>query len=302
MLLSGVTTAILNTINDGCYRETSMVTIGEMNRLTVCDQRRLGTYLDAGELGEVLLPQQDGPADCKVGDELEVFVYVDSDGTLVAAATRPLALLGQVALLRVVAVEPVGAFLDWGLRKELLLPFGEQLAPVKPGQQCLVYLYRDPHSGRIAASQKLDRFLDNYPPAYKRHQAVELVIAEHTDIGYKAVVNHAHWGVLYDDEVFQPLHYGQQIRGYIKKVRPDGKIDLYLHQPGYGKVEGVAAEILERLRESDGFLPLNDKSPPQAIYAAFGVSKKAFKLGISALYRERLIRIGDDGLHLLERG
>lgn len=277
-----------------------MAEIGRLNRLRVVKQRDHGIYLDGDELGEILLPLRYVPEKCEVGDMLEVFVYVDSDDTLVATTKRPLAMVGEFACLKVVSVAQHGAFLDWGLMKDLLVPFGEQLGKMEVGRSYIVYLYLDHDTDRIAASQKIDKFLDRWPARYRRHQPVSLLIAGRTDLGYKAIVDNAHWGVLYRDEVFQPLQYGQRITGYIKQVREDGKVDLLLDRPGYGKIEGVAADILERLRSAGGFLPLHDKSPPELIYDTFGVSKKSFKLGISTLYRERLITIGDDGIRLTD--
>jgi predicted RNA-binding protein (virulence factor B family) len=276
-----------------------MAEIGKTGRLTVVKLRDHGVYLDGGELGEILLPLRYKPERCEVGDRLEVFVYVDSDDTLVATTETPLAQVGCFASLKAVSVNDYGAFLDWGLKKDLLLPFAEQTGRIIPGKHYLVRVYLD-NSERLAASQKLEKFLDKKPPEYRRHQAVSLIIAEQTDIGYKAIVDHAHWGVLYRDEVFRPLRYGQAITGYIRKVRPDGKIDLMLQQPGYGKTDSVADDILAGLRAEGGFLPLHDKSPPEAIYARFGISKKAFKLGLSALYRERLILIEENGIRLSE--
>lgn len=283
----------------GNEADTKVVEIGKTDRLKVVKVRDHGVYLDGGELGEILLPNRYVPETCSEGDALEVFVYVDSDDTLVATTEQPRAQVGQFAYLKVVSVSEYGAFLDWGLKKDLLVPFAEQVGEMVTGRSYIVRIYLD-NSERIAASQKLDKFLGRQPPRYRRHQPVSLLIAERTDIGYKAIINDAHWGVLYQDEVFQPLRYGQRATGYIRKVRPDGKIDLLLQQPGYGKTDSVADAILERLRAEGGFLPLHDKSPPEAIYAMFGVSKKAFKLGVSALYRERLISIEKDGLRLIE--
>jgi len=273
--------------------------IGKSDRLQVVKVRDHGIYLDGGELGEILLPLRYVPEGCSEGDTLSVFVYVDSDDTLVATTEQPRAEVGQFAYLKVVSVGEYGAFLDWGLKKDLLVPFAEQTTEMITGRSYIVRIYLD-NSERIAASQKLDKFLDRQQPHYRRHQPVALLIAERTDIGYKAIIDNAHWGVLYEDEVFQPLHYGQRITGYIKKVRPDGKIDLLLQQPGYGKTDSVADAILARLQAEGGFLALHDKSAPEAIYAAFGVSKKAFKLGVSALYRERRITIEKDGLRLVD--
>lgn len=285
--------------NIGNLAEENVAEIGKTDRLKIVKIRDHGVYLDGAELGEILLPRRYMPENCDEGDTLEVFVYMDSDDTLVATTEKPRAQLGQFAYLKVVSVSEYGAFLDWGLRKDLLVPFAEQVGEMVTGRYYIVRIYLD-NSGRIAASQKLDRFLDRQPPRYRRHQPVALLIAERTDIGYKAIVDNAHWGVLYQDEVFQPLRYGQRVTGYIKKVRADGKIDLFLQEPGYGKTDAVADAILERLRNEGGFLPLHDRSPPEAIYAMFGISKKAFKLGISALYRERRITLEKEGLRLIE--
>ena len=279
-----------------------MTEIGKINTLGVVKVRDHGVYLDGGELGEILLPLRYVPEGCAVGDELAVFVYADSDDTLVATTQRPRAMAGQFAYLKVVAVGQYGAFLDWGLMKDLLVPFSEQIGKMEEGRSYIVRVFLDEATERLAASQKIDKFLDRYPPRYRHGQAVDLLIAGQTDLGYKAIVDNAHWGVLYEAEVFKPLRYGQRVKGYIKRVREDGKIDLSLQQPGYARIDGVAADILARLRREGGFIPLHDKSPPEDIYAMFGVSKKAFKLGISALYRERLIRIEKDGLHLGDEG
>jgi predicted RNA-binding protein (virulence factor B family) len=276
-----------------------LAAIGKRNRLAVVKLCDHGAYLDGGELGEILLPRRYLPAACTVGDTLEVFVYLDSEDLPVATTEQPQAQVGQAACLKVVAVSDYGAFLDWGPEKDLLVPFAEQRVEMVVGRAYIVFLYLD-NSGRIAASQKLDKFLGRRPPRYRRHQPVELLIAERTDIGYKAIVENAHWGVLYHDELFQPLHYGQRLTGYIKKVRHDGKIDLLLQPPGQSKRQPVAEAILERLRAEGGFLAVHDKSPPETIYAMFGVSKKAFKLGVAALYRERRITIEKDGLRLNE--
>ncbi len=278
-----------------------MAEIGKTGRLKIVRMHDHGIYLDGGELGEILLPPRFAPKHCVVGDTLEAFIYVDTDDTLVATTEKPKAEVGRFACLKVASVSPYGAFLDWGLKKDLLVPFAEQRGEMVAGRAYIVRLYLD-NSGRIAASQKLDKFLDRQPPHYHRHQKVQLLIADTTDMGYKAIVDDTHWGLLYRDEVFQPLHYGQHVTGYIGRVRPDGKIDLLLQQPGYSKTEAIAEAILARLRSEGGFLPLHDKSPPEEIYAIFGVSKKAFKLGISALYRERRITIEKDGLRLNQTG
>jgi predicted RNA-binding protein (virulence factor B family) len=203
-----------------------------------------------------------------------------------------------VAWLKVVSINYIGAFLDWGLPKNLLVPFSEQHHEMEVGKSYLVKLFLD-DKGRIAATTKLDEWLEEESVDFKPGQKVSLIIADKTDLGYKAVVNNSHWGLLYKNEVFQPLRKGQKLEGYIKQIRDDKKIDLMLHEPGYGKVESLTDKILSRLKQNDGYLNLSDKSPPEAIYEAFGVSKKVFKQAIGALYKKQLIRIETDGIRLV---
>lgn len=269
-----------------------------MNTLAVARVRDSGIYLDGGALGEILLPPREAPHSLKVGERLAVFVYVDSDGTLLATPDRPLAMAGEFAYLKVLSLTRHGAFLDWGLKKNLLVPYGEQNGRMEEGRSYIVYLYLEPDTRRIAGSAKLDRFLDHEPPYYERGQPVELVICEHTDIGYKAIVDHRYWGVIHDDDLFETVRYGERRKGYIKKLRDDGKIDLQLQPVGYARIDGIAAGILEKLRDSGGFMPVGDKTPPETIQLLFGVSKKSFKLALSALYRERLIIIEKEGIRL----
>ncbi|HEY0634650.1 MAG TPA: S1-like domain-containing RNA-binding protein [Gammaproteobacteria bacterium] len=274
------------------------VVIGKMNTLTVARVRDSGIYLDGGVSGEVLLPPREAPPACQVGDRLELFVYVDSDGTLLATPQRPFALAGEFAYLKVLSLTPHGAFLDWGLKKNLLVPYGEQNGRMEEGRSYIVYLYREPDTQRIAASAKLERFIDTEWPPYQRGEQVDLLICEHTDLGYKAIVDHRHWGVLHDEDVFETLRYGDRRTGYIKKVRDDGKLDLMLHPAGYAKIDTIAAMILEKLRSSGGYLPVGDKTPPETIQQLFGISKKSFKQALSALYRERLITLEKEGIRL----
>lgn len=276
-----------------------MAELGILNTLTVLRKGSYGVILDGCALGDVLLPLREAPEPCAVGDSLEVFVYIDSDDTVVATAQRPLAQVGEFALMKVASMTEYGAFLDWGLHKNLLVPFAEQNGTMTVGRSYVVRVYRDKRTGRIVGSARLDKFLDRTPVDYTPRQAVDLLMCEHTDIGYKAIINQRHWGVLHDTDVFQPLRYGQRLTGYIKKLREDGKIDLVLQPPGYAKVEGIAGELLEKIKAAGGFINVTDKSAPEIIYARFGVSKKAFKQAVSALYRERLITIEDDGLRLV---
>lgn len=278
-----------------------MVQIGRTNKLEVIREVGFGVYLDGGALGGILLPKRYVPEGCKLGDRLDVFVYMDSDEFPVAITESPKVQVGQVASLKVASVEQVGVFLDWGLPKDLFLPYSE-LRRKEPevGQQLLVYVYLD-NSGRICASACLDRHIDKEPAHYERNQQVDLVIAAETDLGYKAVINGRHWGVIYHNEVFRKLRTGYKTRGFIKQVRPDGKIDLALDKPGYAKVDRLQQQILHHLDTQAGFSPLNDKSAPEQIYSTYGISKKAYKMAIGGLYRQRLITIESDGIRLAEQ-
>lgn len=280
--------------------ETPMVKLGEYNTLTVVKIVPFGIYLDGGELGEVLMPSRYVPRNCAVGDRLEVFLYLDSEDLPIATTQRPLAQVGQCACLKVVAVSRVGAFLDWGLEKDLLLPFSEQKKPAQEGESVIVCLYLDRETHRIVASAKLDKFLDKYEVDLQRGDKVKLLIAGQTDLGYKAVVNDLYWGVLYRDEVFRPLNYGELTEGYVKKVRPDEKIDLFLQRPGYAKDDALSALIMQTLQKAGGFLPVTDKSPPEEIARLFGVSKKKYKMAVGALFKQRRLSIDKDGLRLVK--
>jgi predicted RNA-binding protein (virulence factor B family) len=275
-----------------------MVTLGKTYTLDVVKSVDFGFYLDAKNLGEVLLPSKHAPSNLKVGDSLEVFLYLDSEDRPVATTQRPKAQVGEFAYLTVVAVTDVGAFLDWGLDKDVLVPFAEQHRPLEVGHSYLVYLYLDKIHGRITASSKIDHFLnDDKPHNFKPQQAVNLIIANSTDLGYKAIINHSHWGVLYKDEVHQRLSFGQNKKGFIKRIRPDGKIDLSL-QGGKETRDKYAKIILIYLNNHNGFAPVHDKTNPQVISKLFGMSKGAFKKAIGGLYKQRIISIEKDGIRL----
>lgn len=278
-----------------------MVTIGQSYELKVVKFLSFGAYLDAGELGEVLLPLKYIPEDLSVGDLIPVFLYLDSEDRPVATTQKPKAKVGEFAYLKVVDSSHVGAFLDWGLEKDLLVPFSEQHIPLEVGHSYLVYLYLDRVDARIAASAKIDKFIDdNEPHDFKVHQAVNLIIANSTDLGFKAIINHRHWGVLYKDEIFQRLSFGQSIKGFIKKVRSDGKIDLIL-QKGKEARDKNSQLILDYLQTENGFAAVHDKSDPQLIAKLFGMSKGAFKKTIGNLYRQRIIRIEKEGIYLIDK-
>ncbi|KKO46165.1 GntR family transcriptional regulator [Arsukibacterium ikkense] len=275
-----------------------MIALGTLNTLTVKKQVKFGFYLDGLSWGEILLPNNVAPAGLEVGTELTVFLYLDSEDQLIATTEKPAIMVGQVAMLPVVAVTKVGAFLNWGLKKDLLVPFSEQQIPLKEGQKYLVYCYVD-LSNRIVASTKLDRHLHKTEPRYNIGDKVEIIISEQTDIGYKVVVNQLHWGVLYKNEVFKPLRRGDQSHAYIVKVRDDGKIDLRLTATTYKQAQELTEQILTKLQQNGGKLALTDKSSPELIYAAFGVSKKAYKQAIGSLYKDKKIVILDAGIMLV---
>ena len=272
-----------------------MAQLGKMNRMKVVKIRDFGVYLDAGPLGEILLPNRVVPKNCREGDEVEAVIYLDSEDKLIASTEKPLAQVGECACLKVVSTGPVGAFLDWGLPKDLLVPFNEQQTPLKEGQSVVCCLYLD-NTNRIAASSKLNRHLNKSNPKYDKHQEVDLLIADKTDLGVKAVINNRHWGLIFKDELFKPVRYGQQTKGYIKQVRPDGKIDLHLQQPGYGALDELSSNILTHLDRNQGFAALTDKSPADDISRLFGVSKRKFKMAIGGLYKKKLIVIEDTGI------
>jgi len=277
-----------------------MISIGQIYELEVVKLVAFGAYLDAKNFGEVLLPNKNAPENMAVGDLVEVFLYLDSEGRYVATNAAPKAVVGEFAYLKVVDVTDVGAFLDWGLDKDLFVPFAEQHRPMEVDHSYLVYIYLG-IDNRIVASSKVDKFLDDEKPHdFKPQQAVDLIIANSTDLGYKAIINHSHWGVLYKDEVHQRLSFGQYKKGFIKHIRPDGKIDLSL-QGGQETRDKYAKIILKYLHKKEGFAPVHDKSDPQLISDLFGMSKGAFKKAIGGLYKQRIISIEKDGIRLLEK-
>jgi hypothetical protein len=259
-----------------------------------------GVYLDGEQLGEILLPNRYVPRGTIAGEMIEVFVHFDSQDRLVATTETPDARVGDFAFLRVVSVNPrLGAFLDWGLSKDLLLPDREQARPVRTGDWVVAHVFIDPKSGRIVASTRLNRFLDRAAPAFREGQAVQLLVYDETDMGFKAIVDQTHTGLLYHTDLAAPLSIGQSTPGYIRRVREDGKIDLGLDPAGYQRVASVADKVRAALEANGGRLAYNDESSPEEIRAAFGVSKKAFKQAIGALYRDEVIRIEAHGIRLV---
>lgn len=277
-----------------------MIEAGKYNILRAERETESGFYMDGENLGEILLPGAYMPANLGVGDTLEVFVYYDSEDRLVATTEDAFCEVGDFVMLEVLEVNEIGAFLNWGLKKDLLVPFKEQKVKMTPRSWHIVYVYIDEKSNRIAASAKIDKFLSNDVPEYKPGEEVELFICQSTPMGFKAIINGKHWGMLYESEVFQPLSKGEYIKGYINKVREDGKIDLRLYRDGVKKSEITQSLILEYLKQKDGFISITDKSPSEDIYETFGISKKNFKMSIGILYKERKISLEENGIRLIE--
>lgn len=278
-----------------------MVEIGRINKLTIKRKLDYGAHLDGGESGDILLPKKYVPKKCQPGDEVEVFVYVDREERLRATTQKPYVTVGQFAKLRVVANSSSGAYLDWGLQKDLLVPKREQHAKMEEGKSYVVFVFLDKKTNHITASSKLDKFLDLQSPNYDEGEEVDLFICYKTDLGYKAVVNNSHWGMVYKNEVFQKLHIGQQLKGYIKIIREDLKIDISLQQSGYQRVDNISQSILKTIKDLGGSIAVTDKSPPEDIYSLFGVSKKTFKKAIGALYKKKLIIIDTNGIKLAQK-
>jgi predicted RNA-binding protein (virulence factor B family) len=278
-----------------------MADIGKFNTLKIAKAVDFGLYLDGGDLGEILLPRRYVSEGVKAGNSVEVFLYFDSDDRLIATTEKPLARVGDFAFLEVVAVNAVGAFLNWGLSKDLFVPFSEQRPPMKAGRKYVVFVYFDNASRRIAATAKIEKHLSKQPAPFKSNQEVDLLIYGRTELGYKAIIDNSHGGILYKNEVFRELRPGDRVTGYIRKVRDDGKIDLRLDKPGYGGVGNLADQILAALKANDGFLEVTDKSPAELIGRLFGTSKNAFKMAVGALYKKRLITLDEFGITLVDR-
>jgi uncharacterized protein len=276
-----------------------MPEIGKFNKLKVVKEFDFGLYLDGGGLGEILLPRRYVPEGCKVDDELEVFIYFDSADRIICTTEIPLALVGEFAFLHVKTVDEFGAFLEWGLMKDLLVPFREQKVPLTRGRSCVVYVFYDEKSNRIAASAKLEKYLNLIPPDYSVGQEVNLLVWKATDLGYKVIINNAHQGILYANEVFQELAVGQKMKGFIRKVREDFKIDVGMFPPGFAHIKQNTNAILGYLELRGGYADISDKTPAETIHSLFGISKKTFKRVLSDLYSQRLILIEKDGIRLV---
>jgi uncharacterized protein len=277
-----------------------MAVIGRMNSLQVVKHTDFGLYLDGGADGEILLPKRYIPSDSpsEVEDWLNVFIYLDSEDKLIATTEKPKVQVGEFASLKVVDINRVGLFLNWGLPKDLLLPHSEEKRPLQIGDYCVVHVFLDKRSKRITATARLDRYLDIAPVTYSVGEEVDLLVVESTDMGFKAIINGKHWGLIHKNEAFKFLRSGMQEKGYIKEIRSDGKISLSLQPVGEDVRDSLAEQIMTKLREQGGTLALSDKSSPEAISAHFRASKGNFKKAIGGLYKQGRIVIHADRIEL----
>ncbi|WP_319536947.1 S1-like domain-containing RNA-binding protein [uncultured Vibrio sp.] len=276
-----------------------MIKIGQINSLEVIKKADFGVFLDGDDYGSVLLPNKHVPEGTEIGDKIDVFLYFDSESQLAATIETPIAQVGEWGLMKIEGVNKTGAFVNWGIKeKDLLIPFSEQRTRFSAGQTILVYVYTDKASGRIVGTTKFNKWLDKTPANYEINQQVDLIIAERSQLGYKAIVNGKHWGMIFPSDVFGKLYIGKKLKGFIKQIREDGKIDLALQKVGVAKMDDLSSKIIEQLEKKGGFLPLNDKSSPEAIFEAFRTSKGTYKKTIGGLYKQGKIVIEKDGIRL----
>jgi len=276
-----------------------MIKVGKINKLSITKEVDFGLYLDGGDKGEILMPARYAPKEFEIGDEVEVFIYLDSEDRLVAVTDIPHCEVGQCAHLKVTSSSPFGAFMDWGLQKDLLVPFKEQLIPMLVGNSYAVYLYIDV-TGRIAASSKLSDFLKEEEGFnFRKGQEVSLLIARQNDFGYKAVINNEYMGLIHNIDILQPIKVGDKMNGYIKNIREDGKIDLTLQGQGGESINNLSQDILDFIKDEGGEISITDKSPPDIIYNTFNASKSHYKRALGKLYKKRLIIIEKDKVKLV---
>ncbi|MCB0445234.1 MAG: GntR family transcriptional regulator [Gelidibacter sp.] len=276
-----------------------MIHIGEYNTLEILREAEQGLYIADAEGNEVLLPNRYVPEAFKIWDKLEVFVYLDNEERLVAVTDKPYITRGQFAMLRCNQVTQHGAFLDWGMVKELFCPFKEQAFKMKAGSWYLVYCYLDEKTDRLVASSKTNRFLDNKKLTVQQFDEVDLIVSHPSEIGMNVIVNNKHAGLIFKDAIYKELSVGDKLKGIVKKVRPDNKLDISLGQIGYRNIEPNADAIMHELEDNGGYLNLTDKSDPESIKEVLQMSKKTFKKAIGTLYKQRLIEIKDDGIYLV---
>jgi predicted RNA-binding protein (virulence factor B family) len=278
-----------------------MAKIGERASLPILHEKTFGLFLDGGDLGEILLPHREIPRGSAIGEFLDVFLYNDSEDRPVATLKSPKVMPGQFGRLKCVDITGVGAFLDWGLPKDLLVPFREQKVRMDVGKHYIVFVFVDPHSGRLIATTRIARHMDQTPPDFRLEQEVDLIIFGKTDLGYKAIIDGTHSGLVFANEVFQDLKPGEALKGYITAIRPDGKINVSLQAAGRAKVDGVEGQILAELEARGGFWPLGDHSPAAEIHEELGVSKRTFKQATGALFKKGKITIENNGIRLITK-
>ena len=277
----------------------SHIKLGKYNQLEVVKEVDFGVYLNGDEDGEILLPKRYVPEGTKPGDILNVFIYLDMEERLVATTLQPYVQVGEFACLQVAWVNQFGAFLDWGLKKDLFVPFREQKMKMQKGKRYVVHVHLDEESYRIVASAKVEHYLSTEKPEYQLGQEVNVMVWQRTDLGYKVIVENQFSGMLFHNEVFQPLEAGMHLSAFVKQVRPDGKIDLELQKAGARKVDDFSEVLLQYIKDNDGFTPLNDKTDAEVIYQTFGVSKKTFKKAVGDLYKKRLVVLEEGGIRLV---
>jgi uncharacterized protein len=275
-----------------------MIKVGEYNTLKVIREVAFGIYLDDGAEG-ILLPKRFMPANVKIGDELNVFLYHDGEDRLIATTQKPKGILGDIVKLKTISVTPQGAFLDNGLMKDIFVPKSKQQRGMIPNGEYLVKIYLDEQTGRLAATEKIEPFLSNDDLTVQVLDEVDLTVYRRTDIGYVVIINNKHTGVLHHNEIYRDITAGDQFKGFIKKIYPDNKIDVSAGKPGYNRVEDETQKILRLLNENNGYLPYYDKSDPEEIYSFFGMSKKTFKMTVGNLYKQKKINLEDKGIRLV---
>ncbi|MBL7718635.1 MAG: RNA-binding protein [Flavipsychrobacter sp.] len=278
-----------------------MLQAGKYHTLRVVKEVDFGVYLD-GDGEEILLPKRFVPEGLQPDDEIEVFIYHDSENRLIATTMKPLGVVGDIVSLEVVSITEHGAFLKWGIMKDLFIPLSQQRSRMYVGEKYVVYLYIDERTGRVAATERFNQYLDNEELTVKEGEQVDLLIYRKTEIGYEVIINNRHIGLLYFNEVFKDLQDGDREKGYVKTIREDNKIDVALGAKGYQRIAGEEGKILDLLHEHHGYLPYHDKSAPEDIYSFFGMSKKAFKMAVGALYRQQKIELTQTGIKLMDEG
>ena len=278
-----------------------MIKIGKNNILKVVKRVDFGLYLDGGEFGEILMPQKYVAEGTEIGDEVEVFIYCDSEDRLVATTERPFVYVGEFGLLKAVSVSGIGAFMEWGVMKDLLVPFREQAERIEEGKSYIVYAYLDNTTKRIVGSTRLNKFLGNRIPRYAAGEQVDVLIVKRTDLGYKVIVDNLFWGMIYFNDLFDPVSVGDRLPAYVKLVREDGKIDVTLREYGGERVFQLAYRIVGYLRDNGGRMTICDTSSPEEIKAVFQWSKKDFKKALGYLYKKGQVRVSDKEVALLEK-